>query len=264
VQVPGTDDATETTTPDFWASPLTFLQAAFTDSSSSLQTAQAIDPCSAPPDIHVTGSVDKSSATVGDDVTYTLTVSNPGTVDLSAFTFEVSLPANSVVLHTATAGTLNPQTGYFEVLEPDGLAAGTSHTYQGTAMVLIPGLLRADICVAGRDASGREATDCTDVAVVATSETQPTGTPTLVVSTTPTLAATTETVTPTVAPSESPTATVTATTAPSQGPTATASPSPMPSRTPTLVPTPTRTPAPTVTPTKVPNTQVPTPSPTPK
>jgi uncharacterized repeat protein (TIGR01451 family) len=274
VQVLSADDATEQgTASGFWAGPLTFLQTMFSSSSASLQTAQTNDPCSATPDIEVTGSVDKSTAAVGDDVTYTLTVSNSGTVDLSAFTFEVSLPASSVVLHTATAGTLNPQTGYFEVLEPDGLAVGTSHTYQGTATVLIPGLLRADICVAGRDALGREATDCTAVAVVATSETEPTATPTLVVSITPTPIATPATVTPTAAASQSPIATVTATTAPSQSPTATASPSPStaptatvsptrtnsptPSRTPTLVPT--RTP----TPTKVPTTQVPTPTPTP-
>jgi hypothetical protein len=278
VQVPGTDDATDQgTAPGPLDGAFTFVQALFADSSASLQTAQAIDPCSMPPDIEVVGSVDKSSAAVGDDVTYTLTVSNPGTVDLSAFTFEVSLPASSVVLHTATAGTLNPQTGYFEVLEPDGLAAGTSHTYIGTATVLLTGTLRADICVAGGDALGREATDCTAVSVVATSATvqTPTATPTFGVSTTPTPMTMPATVTPTAAPSQSATATVTATMAPSQGPTSTASPIPstvptatpnpsqVPSRTPTLVSTSTRTPAPTSTPTKVSITQVPTPSPTP-
>jgi uncharacterized repeat protein (TIGR01451 family) len=218
----------------------------------------------------VTGSVDKSSAAVGDDVTYTLTVSNPGTVDLSAFTFEVSLPASSVILRTSTAGTINPQTGYFEVLEPDGLAAGTSHTYRGTATVLIAGTLQADICVAGRDALGREATDCTGVAVVATSQTVPTATPALAVTTTLSPTATPAAVTPTATATQSQTATVTPSAAPSQGPTATpspaptatASPSPVPSRTPTLAPTLTRTPAPTLTPTTAPPTQVPTPSPT--
>jgi uncharacterized repeat protein (TIGR01451 family) len=237
---------------------LTLVQALFADSSVSLQTAQAIDPCGARPDIEVTGSVDKSTAGVGDDVTYTLTVSNPGTIDLSAFTFEVSLSADSVVLHTATAGTLNPQTGYFEVLEPNGLAAGTSHTYRGTAMVLIPGTLQANICVAGRDALGREATDCTGVAVIATAATQPIRTPTLVVPTTPTPTVMPATVTPTTAPNQSPTATVTPTTVPSPVPTSMASPStaptatmttnPMASRTP--MPTPTITPSPTLTPTK--------------
>lgn len=66
VQVPGADDATDqNTAPGPLDGAFTFVQALFVDSSASLQTAQAIDPCSTPPDIEVVGLVDKSGAAVG-------------------------------------------------------------------------------------------------------------------------------------------------------------------------------------------------------
>jgi uncharacterized repeat protein (TIGR01451 family) len=125
VQLPvSDDDANEhsISTPP-WEAALNFVHSLLAGFSAPQHEAQVADPCGAAPAIEVTSAVDKSSAAVGDDGTYTLTVSNPGTTDLSAFTLQVALPTNGLELHTATAGTIDPLT--------DGLPSVVLHRGTG-------------------------------------------------------------------------------------------------------------------------------------
>lgn len=83
-------------------------------------------------------TVDKSAAVVGEDLTYTIKVTNNGTIDLNSYTVTDDLPENvslkSVSLngsgfmnYSSTEGTLT--------LNGQNLSVGSAHTYQVTVTV---------------------------------------------------------------------------------------------------------------------------------
>lgn len=227
--------------------------------------AQEINPC-APPEIDVSSSA-PSEASVGDQVTFTTTVSNTGTNDLVDVAIEADVPAGITFSGAANGGTLSSST---DVQWSVALPAGASTTVSFVGTITDPGLFTSSSCADGTDAIGNTASDCSDVTVAvgvptltptptttvtptaeAISTAVPTGTPTPATTPTPPatstpLATATSAATATSPPTATTQATATTkptnTTAPTTPPTATTKPADTPK--PTDTPKPADTPAP--------------------
>jgi uncharacterized repeat protein (TIGR01451 family) len=239
---------------------------------------QEINPC-APPQISLSTLVDPSQANVGDSVTFTSVVTNPGTTDLVDVEIDADLSADGLNFVSAgNGGSFDTGSQDIQWSFPNGLAAGASTTVTYTAVLGAEGTWPSNVCAAGEDAYGNKVEDCEEAIVLSTGVPTLTPTPTV----TPTLEAT-ATDTPVPTNTTTPVATSTSTLAPAIVPSATATSapnSPVPTHTPhpnntsvpaatstpTITPSPTNTtptpgPATTSTPTRTPATGT-TPSPT--
>jgi uncharacterized repeat protein (TIGR01451 family) len=88
-------------------------------------------------DLSVTKAVDAGSANVGDEVTYTVTVSNDGPSDATGVVVGDELPAGVAhVSHEASTGTWDPATGTWAVGD---LAVGDTATLEVVAELTAPG-----------------------------------------------------------------------------------------------------------------------------
>jgi uncharacterized repeat protein (TIGR01451 family) len=176
-----------------------------------------------PPQVTIDKSADPSSVQVGDQVTFTLMVTNPGSVDLVDLQAEDTLPDAFTFVSASDGGSYDNSTrdiGW----DVTGLAAGASTQVSYVATLSQPGSWTNSACVDAADANGNEANDCTAVSVNANTPT-PTSAP-------PPPPAATSTETPTATPKPAAPGQPTSTTAPTATPTATAT------STPTITPTP--------------------------
>jgi uncharacterized repeat protein (TIGR01451 family) len=88
-------------------------------------------------DLSVTKAVDPGTANVGDEVTYTVTVTNDGPSAATGVVVEDQLPGGVAhVSHEASAGTWSPETGAWEV---GGLEVGETATLVVVAELRAPG-----------------------------------------------------------------------------------------------------------------------------
>jgi uncharacterized repeat protein (TIGR01451 family) len=177
-------------------------------------------------------SADPSSAQVGDQVTFTLTVMNTGSTTLVDLQVEDTLPDGfSSPPSVNQGGSYNGSTrdlGW----ELTGLDPGASQSVSYVATLSQPGSWTNDACVAAEDTLDNTVTDCTEIAINAAA---PTSTP---VPPAPPVPTETSTATSTATPQPLAPGQPTSTTVPSETPTATATSTPTvtPTSTPTLTP----------------------------
>ena len=196
------------------------------------QTTDESNPC-ALPELSMVSSVNPSTATVGDAVNFTYSVTNPGTVALSQVLIGSALPVGVNLVSATSSGSVDQDTGYVVWTLDSGLAAGATTQLSVSATVADPGQWDNDACTAGQDAIGNQVKDCSRATLFVG---VPTATPTATV--TPTATATTTatvTVTPTSTVTVTPTSSVSATVSPTAG---TATPTVNASLTPSAVPDP--------------------------
>jgi uncharacterized repeat protein (TIGR01451 family) len=206
-----------------------------TNTPTATPTATPMEPTSV--QVAMQKSVDQPNANVGDNVTFSLLETNPGTTPLADSQVEDRVPEGLEFVSASDAGTYDPGTRLIGwatgALDPGGQI---SLSYVATVV----GGDRSDntACVDARDAQGNQANACDTASVI-----PPTPTPTLAPSPTPspgaTLTATatptppggspshgSATPTPTLTSTPTPTSTAAAQ-APTPLPTATATPTPM-------------------------------------
>ena len=175
-----------------------FVMTAFT---AAQQTPEEINPC-ALPEISMANSANPGTALVGDPVSFTYTVTNPGTVPLTDLQIESALPSGLSFVSATSQGAVNGDTGYVEWALESGLAPGASTQLSVSATIASPGEWTNNACSAGQDAIGNEVKDCASATVfggvlTATPTATPTPTATTMTTTpTPTLTAPTATATP--------------------------------------------------------------------
>jgi uncharacterized repeat protein (TIGR01451 family) len=170
-------------------------------------------------------SANPSSVQVGDQVTFTLTVSNPGSVDLDDYQVEDTLPDAFTFVSASDGGSYDNSSREIG-WALSGLAAGASTQVSYVASLSQAGTWMNSACVDAVDGSGNQANDCTQVSVNALTPT-PTSAPPA-----PAAPAPTSTATPTATPKPVPPGQPTSTPAPTSTPTATVT------STPTITPTP--------------------------
>ncbi len=175
-----------------------------------------------PPEVAIDKSANPSSVQVGDQVTFTLTVTNPGSVDLVDLQVEDTLPDAFTFVSASDGGSYDSSTREIG-WAIEGLAAGGSTQVSYVASLSQPGTWTNSACVDAVDAAGNQANDCTNTSINAITP-APTSAPA------PPAPTSTETPTPT--PKPVPPGQPTSTVAPTSTPTATAT------STPTITPTP--------------------------
>ena len=223
------------------------------------------------PQIGTTKTVDQPIATVGDTLTYTIIVTNPGTPPLVDVEVAANVPPGLAIVSVGGGGGYNPVTRALTWAVP-GLAPGASQELTYTANLAEAGSWTSTACSVGVDADRNPVYDCDDASVTSVGVPTPTPTATSVPTVQPTpspVSTSTPTPTSTQSPTSTPTRTPTATSTPSggvspgRGPTATPPNTPVPTPTHTPVPTPARTAALTATPTATPSPLPPPSAPTP-
>jgi uncharacterized repeat protein (TIGR01451 family) len=117
-------------------------------------------PCGELPQLALTNSVDPDAGDVGDSVSVTHTVTNPGPVPLDAVLIESDLPDGLDFVSASSGGSVDPDTGYVEWMLSNGLPAGGSSTLSISAATSDPGQWDNHVCSAGLDAVRNEASDC--------------------------------------------------------------------------------------------------------
>ena len=223
------------------------------------------------PQIGTTKTVDQPIATVGDTLTYTIVVTNPGTPPLVDVEVAANVPPGLAIVSVGGGGGYDPVTSALTWAVP-GLAPGASQVLTYTATLAQAGSWTNAACSVGVDADRNPAYDCDDASVTSVGVPTPTPTATSVPTVQPTpspVSTSTPTPTATQSPTSAPTRTPTATSTPSGGVSPVRGPSATPPNTP--VPTPTHTPVPaptpmaalTATPTATPSPLPPPPAPTP-
>jgi len=87
----------------------------------------------------MSSSVDPSAARVRDQIDFTHTVTNPGTVALTDVQVESALPDGLSFVNASGGGAIDPDTGFVAWASVDGLAAGASTSLSISATVTDPG-----------------------------------------------------------------------------------------------------------------------------
>jgi uncharacterized repeat protein (TIGR01451 family) len=207
-------------------------------SAGSGRLAQEFDPCATPmatpspptpqptPSIVVGKSVEPDSGPIGQQVTYTISVNNPGPVDLIDVEVVDSMANGLTYVSSSPPGTYNADDHAVQwqtALRTDG-----SQQFTILATIDQAGVWANTACAGGVDAADREVDNCSDASVTGI---MPSPTPTAVV-----------TVPPAATPPPPPAAT------PIASPTSTSPPAATPIASPTFTPIATSTPAPTSTP----------------
>jgi uncharacterized repeat protein (TIGR01451 family) len=133
-------------------------------------------PVTAPPQLAVTKTVDQPTAAVGDTLTFSITVSNPGTTPLVDTQVEDLLPAGLSFVNASNGGIYDPSTRMIGWALTGGLGPGASQQLSYRATLSEPGAWVNTACSDARDAAGNEANACDDATV--TPPGVPTPTPT--------------------------------------------------------------------------------------
>ncbi len=139
-----------------------FVMTAFTEAQ---QTPVEVDPC-ALPEISMASSANPGTALVGDPVSFTYTVTNPGTVPLTDLQIASALPSGISYVSASSQGAINRDTGYVEWALESGLAPGASTQLSVSATIASPGTWTNNACTAGQDMVGNLAKDCASTTVV--------------------------------------------------------------------------------------------------
>jgi uncharacterized repeat protein (TIGR01451 family) len=147
-------------------------------------------------EISMASSVAPSAGLVGDQVTFTYTVTNPGTVALTDLEVGSALPDGVDYVSATSQGAVDGATGHILWPLQNGLAPGASTQLSVSATIADPGEWTNKACSVGQDAIGNEVRDCASTTVIGSVVTP---TPTATATATPTL---TPTVTPTPGPAQ--------------------------------------------------------------
>jgi uncharacterized repeat protein (TIGR01451 family) len=174
-----------------------FVMAAF---SGSEQATDQGNPC-APPEISMTSSVAPGTAVVGDSVSFTYTVSNPGTAQLTDVLIASALPTGINFVSASSQGAVDGDTGFVMWALQSGLAPGASTQLSVSGTIASEGLWTNDACAAGQDVVGAQAKDCAS-STVQVGVLTPTPTPQPTPSATPSPGPAQPIATPPVAPAQ--------------------------------------------------------------
>jgi uncharacterized repeat protein (TIGR01451 family) len=163
-----------------------FVMAAIT---TAQQTPGEVNPCA--PEISMTSSVAPSAALVGEPVSFTYTVKNPGTVPLTDLLVASTLPSGVNFVSASSQGAIDSDTGYVTWALDSGLAPGASTQYTVSATIASAGEWTNNACSAGQDLFNNVVKDCANATVVGgvltvTPTPTPSATPTIVATVTPT------------------------------------------------------------------------------
>jgi uncharacterized repeat protein (TIGR01451 family) len=167
------------------------------------------------PQVTIDKSANPSTVQVGEQVTFTLTVTNTGSTDLVDAQVEDSLPDGFSFVSASDGGSYDNSSR--EIGWPiSGLAAGASTQVSYVARLNQPGTWLNSACVDAVDGNGKQTNDCTDVSVNALTPTPTSAPPPPAPTSTQTATPTPKPVAPgqptsTPAPTSTPTATVTST-----------------------------------------------------